>query len=620
MSQAMTSLRTACVVLGTDGLVRSANSPFMQIWRFAISDEVVGRPFGDFLAEPADADRLVTETLRDSEWHGRLSARLVDGEDCPIDVSTMLMCDESGEASGVVVTVTEAVDPDRALIERDSYRNMFDALYEVSPDPIYVVDQDARICKANSAAARMHKCTPAELVGRNIAELDDPASADKVSERMARCLAGEKLNFEVRHQLPDGTEVPLEVFVAPFDYCGQRRAIGIDRDISTRRTAEQIIRKSAERPRLALASAKHGVWDLHIPSDKTQVSDEYAEILGYDPEGFEETNARFLERLHPDDHEQTMGTYQDYLEGRIDSFRVEFRQRTCSGMWIWVQSKGRIVERDSVGNPVRIIGTITDISEVKAAQDRLNQLRQHLERIGRISLAGGLAAAVSHELNQPLCAMSNYLLSALHALDETPPRIERAREDVQYANAATHRAAGIIRRFKNLYTEHPPDTQACNLSDLIEQGLELIRDEASRAQVRVRLQPSPSAPLVSVDPILIQQVIINLARNAVEAMIHVPLPRRELCISLDAEDDGAAVLIRVKDKGAGLQQNVIDHLFEAHNSTKNERLGMGLSICRLIVRAHGGEIRLEETSGQGTTFLVKLPVSPHFKHQYGFEI
>lgn len=612
-------------------------------------------------------------------------------------------------------------------------------MFAICPDPSFVLDADGRVCRANKAAAEMHGCTIDQLVGRNISELDDPASASKAGERIARCLAGERLHFKVQHVLPNGQRVPLEVFAAPFDDNGQKRLIAIDRDItplvhaeqiiaesaerpglalrsanqglydlnvqtgacvvsdeyvtmlgynpadftetnqdwmarlhpddqpavsqayrdyiagkiedyrvefrlpmkdgrwkwilsigkiveydergkplrmigthtdiSDIKAAQDIIRKDAERPRLALSSAKHGVWDLHLPTKQTQVSDEYATMLGYDPEGFSETKASFIERVHPEDEQAVQERFHEYLSGKSDRFRVEFRLKHRAGHWVWLQTVGKLVEWDANGEPVRVIGTCTDITEMKEAELQLVQRQRQLARIGRLSLAEGLASTVAHELNQPLCAVVNYLAAIEHDLTRQPLRIEHARTNARWARDAAHRAGEIIQRFRRLFDKHTHDARPVSLPALIQQCLRLVAGELRHNNIRVIEQHPPDLPDVLADEILIQQVLLNLIQNAIDAMADTPDDQRELGLALDTTDGGATVRLRVNDTGRGLSKDAVDRLFEANPSDKPNGLGMGLCICRLIVKSHGGDIRLERTSEQGTVFAVCLPAA-----------
>jgi len=159
------------------------------------------------------------------------------------------------------------------------------------------------------------------------------------------------------------------------------RMLGTRTDITERKRADERVRASEARLRLALEAASQGLWDLDVATGETAVSPEYASMLGYDPADFHETDAAWMERLHPDDAEQITGIYRDYLAGRLSDYRVEFRQRTASGAWKWILSLGRAVERDPEGRPLRMVGTHTDITERKAAEEALAAERSRLRAL-----------------------------------------------------------------------------------------------------------------------------------------------------------------------------------------------------------------------------------------------
>ncbi len=155
--------------------------------------------------------------------------------------------------------------------------------------------------------------------------------------------------------------------------------VGVGRDITERKQAEQALRDSEERLRLALVAANQGLFDLNIESGEALVSPEYATMLGYDPAGFRETNVRWIERLHPDDHARVVEAYRAYVQGEIPEYAVEFRQRTDSGSWKWILSLGKIVARDAAGKPIRMLGTHTDITERKLAEEALFEAKERAQ-------------------------------------------------------------------------------------------------------------------------------------------------------------------------------------------------------------------------------------------------
>ena len=232
-------------------------------------------------------------------------------------------------------------------------------------------------------------------------------------------------NVVIRWRHRDGSFRTFESSAVPvFDAGGQLAGFqGVDRDITERVQTQQALREGEERLRLALAAASQGLYDLDLTTGNAEVSPEYATMLGYDPATFQETNAAWRDRMHPDDQAAVYRAYEDYVAGRLSEYRVEFRQRKHDGGWKWILSLGRIQERAADGRPLRMMGTHTDIDAIKAAEAALRELNTTLEarvdqRTAELTAAiqelDSFAYTVSHDLRAPLRAMGGFA----HALQE----------------------------------------------------------------------------------------------------------------------------------------------------------------------------------------------------------
>ena len=216
-----------------------------------------------------------------------------------------------------------------------------------------------------------------DLLGRSAYEKVHPEDVDGVRQQALEAIATQRatLRVEYRYLHARGEYVLVESIIRMlFDANGQfAGAIFSSRDITEKKRAEQALLESEERLRLALEAADQGLYDLNVQTGEAEVSPEYATMLGYDPAEFHETNAAWIERLHPEDHEPVAAVYRDYIAGKIPEYRVEFRQRTRSGEWKWILSLGRVVERDAQGQPLRMLGTHTDITERKRMEETLRE-------------------------------------------------------------------------------------------------------------------------------------------------------------------------------------------------------------------------------------------------------
>ncbi|GGG45306.1 hypothetical protein GCM10010964_35840 [Caldovatus sediminis] len=256
-------------------------------------------------------------------------------------------------------------------------------------------------------------------------------------------------------------------------------------------------------------------------------------------------------------------------------------------------------------------GFVRDVTERQETKARLQELQSELVHVSRLSTMGQMAATLAHELNQPLTATINYLRACQRLLD-TPggPDLDRVRQAVALAAEQTLRSGQIIRRLRDFVARGETERRPESAVKLAEEASALALVGVKERGVHVQMRLDPEAPWVLADRVQIQQVLLNLIRNALEAMRDGP--RRELVIAVapTPAEGGAAALFSVADTGTGLAPQIAAQLFQPFVSTKSHGLGMGLSICRTIVEAHGGRIWAEPNPGGGTIFRFTLPSAP----------
>lgn len=252
-------------------------------------------------------------------------------------------------------------------------------------------------------------------------------------------------------------------------------------------------------------------------------------------------------------------------------------------------------------------GFMRDLTERERTEARLKELQSELIHISRLSAMGEMASTLAHELNQPLSAIANYQTGALFYLDQCNEEVAGIlREPLQSAAEQAIRAGEIIRHMRNFVARGETDRDVVQLGSLIEEASALALIGAKETHVRVTLNLDPSVSAVLADEIQIQQVILNLMRNAIEAM--VDSPRRELVIAT-GWNDAKMVFISVADSGPGISPDIAEQLFQPFITSKPEGLGVGLSVSRTIIEAHGGQIWVEDNPGGGTLFCFTLPVA-----------
>jgi two-component system sensor kinase FixL len=378
-----------------------------------------------------------------------------------------------------------------------------------------------------------------------------------------------------------------------------REALRIE---ATRRASAEALRESEQRLRLAQEAGGVGTWDWDVVHRIATCSDAYRNLYGLDPKGpGHQSVEEWLAQVHPDDRERAEATRSATLaSGRLEN---EYRIVRPDGSVRWVVDRG-VPIYDAQGRLIRIHGANVDITESRNAEERLRELQAQVLHASRLSAMGQMAAALAHELNQPLGAAANFVNAARTTLRAgTRDATERALPRLEKAAEQTVRAGAILRRLRDFVSRGEADKRVVNAQRLVEDAVALALVGKRDPELRVRLAFDPSDPSILADPVQIQQVIFNLVRNALEAMTE--RSPREILVTTTAVS-GAEVEISVADSGPGLPSDP-ETLFKPFASSKPTGMGIGLSICRAIVEAHGGHLRAEPRPGGGALFRFTVP-------------
>lgn len=251
-------------------------------------------------------------------------------------------------------------------------------------------------------------------------------------------------------------------------------------------------------------------------------------------------------------------------------------------------------------------GFIRDLTERQTAELRLHQLQDELAHVARVSAVGSLAAALAHELNQPLAAITNYMGAAQELVDGDISDPEMLRDAVSSAAEQALRAAEIVRRLRDFIARGETVQRVESLRKLVREASALALLGSGKNEIEVRVALEPAADLVFVDAIHVQQILFNLIRNALEAMETAPIKRLEI---LSSRMTGGMVELSISDSGSGLSPDVLANLFEPFRTTKSSGMGLGLSICRTLAEAQGGRISAGSSSAGGSRFAFTLPLA-----------
>ncbi len=389
---------------------------------------------------------------------------------------------------------------------------------------------------------------------------------------------------------------------------------GIVYDITERKQAEETLRENENRLRFALEGTNDGLWDVQMTSGTTYLSPRGCEILGYRPDEACAVASVWADLVHPDDLVLTYERMRAHIEGRTPIFEVEQRLRMKSGDWKWVLARGKVVARDEHGEPLRMTGTHTDLTEQKKLQAQLSQA-QKMESVGR--LAGGVA----HDFNN----MLSVILGHAELAQKKAPLSLSLREDLEQIQKAAERSAAIVRQLLAFARKQTVTPRVLDLNETVDSMLKMLRRLIGEEIDLIWLAGETLWP-VRMDPAQIDQLLVNLCINARDAItgggrITIETGNKifdaAICAGHKGYVPGEYVMLTVNDDGSGMDKETRQHIFEPFFTTKEmgQGTGLGLAMVYGIVKQNAGFIDVYSEPGQGTSFKIYLPRCPGQEEQ-----
>jgi PAS domain S-box-containing protein len=352
--------------------------------------------------------------------------------------------------------------------------------------------------------------------------------------------------------------------------------------------------------------SKTGSFSFKSPSGEMYWSDEAARIFGY-PLGLAPTMELVMQRTAPEDRHHVREAMEQSLkcEGEID---LRHRLLLPDGELKYVHVLAK--PRHGKDGACEYLGAATDVTAAVLAEQALHRSQVQLAHATRVTMLGELAASIAHEVNQPLAAISTNGEACLRWMNRPQPELDEARATVASILESSVRATGVIKRIRALARRSDPQHAVLDLNTVVEESVDLVRRELNNHHVALALALAPELPPVCGDRVQLQQVIINLLMNAIQAMGACPPGKAVMTLHTLRNADGA-VQLSVSDSGPGIAAADMPRLFEAFYSTKEDGMGMGLPICRSIIETHGGRIWVRQPSPDsppaGATILFSLP-------------
>jgi PAS domain S-box-containing protein len=522
------------------------------------------------------------------------------------------------QATGIVLTFTNATafraSIDQAIYERECTK----AILNTVADPLVVLSADQRIQSGNRAFYTFFGVSRDTTQGVPLYDLGNGAfGLAPLRKQVKEMLAGSHTfqPIEVEHVFTAKGERTLILDAHPLSFPGhaERRVLVTFQDITARKQAEaakdlrseQELRRSeaflAEGQRLSST----GSFSWKVATDDITWSEQLYRIFEFEP-GTPVTFERINSRVHPEDVPMMNERIERARAGGSD-FEYELRLLMPDGSVKHVNAIAH-GSHDAEGRP-EYIGALQDVTQRRMSEEALAKARSELSKVIRVTSLGVLTASIAHEVNQPLSGIITNASTCLRMLDADPPNIDGARETARRTIRDGNRASEVITRLRALFGKKEFTFELLDLNEVTSEVIALSLSDLQRNRVALQSEFAEDLPTISGDRTQLQQVILNLLRNASDAMVGVHDRPRQLLIRTVREEDDR-VRVSVRDAGVGIEPQSMNKLFDPFYTTKSDGMGIGLSLSRSIVERHHGRLWAEPNDGPGATFSFSIPRGP----------
>lgn len=478
-----------------------------------------------------------------------------------------------------------------AMIERSKQSNLaqlrrekdFRSLAETCPDCILIVNENQIIQFANPAVTKLFGYAIQDVIGRPSSFLlsDLKENQPPSGEFLANTKAGGPLSIDATcGRFDDKTTIFL-------------------RDISERTRAQEKLEQSEQELRLIVDTIPGMVYSRNADGAVEYANRLATEFFGKTRE--EISNGAWIDALHPDEKDWVLASIEKHFR-KGEPYTMEYRRRRFDGHYRWFQTTVQPL-RGLNGELIRWYGLMVDIQDRKTAEESLREIQSRLSRAAQLATAAELSASIVHEISQPLAAMVANGEAGLQWLSANPPNIPKGIGAIERVVRDGKDAREIVKGLRTLFKRSSPRMSALDLRPVLDEVLMLARGKAERHEISVAVEIPPDLPQVLADRIQVQQVLLNLVSNAIEAMHGISGRPRLLKVRL--EQQGSKVATEVIDTGIGVCD--LDKMFETFFTTKESGMGIGLPICRSIIQAHNGQLWASRNEPHGMKMTFTLP-------------
>lgn len=486
----------------------------------------------------------------------------------------------------------------------------FHALFDAAADAMLLIDDTSHVIEANPVALRLLDYTAEEITGLEVEALMPPqyrshyhlyrdafySKPKKHSMDNARVLIALRRN---------GKKLPVDISLSPIKTQAHLYILVTFNLADRRRQTEEALIISEERLRLAKQAAGLGVFDFDPKLNFIHWDERMRELWGGESEKSVAYN-KFVAAIHPDDRKSRQAAVDHAIDPAGNGeYHSEYRIiNPIDGIERWIVSVGQTHFED--GRAIRLVGVVRDVTEHKVFEKKLQEQRAETETLFKQQVAAQTVSAIAHELNQPLAAVSAYSEVALHALQTDTVDSVNLKKALEGCVKQAHRAGQSLHELLAFLQKGELITERFNLNDIVKEALDIARNDGYGGfHLRLHLEQNMHAVLGN--RIQVQKVLVNLLRNAVEAMRGAGTPTSAITITVRTNTRLVMAHVTVRDSGPGLNPETAKRVFEPFFTTKASGIGMGLAISRALIEANGGQLWLEPSTKPRATFHFTLP-------------
>ncbi|WDZ79340.1 PAS domain-containing protein (plasmid) [Ensifer adhaerens] len=430
-----------------------------------------------------------------------------------------------------------------------------------------------------------------------------PDDAHRLGEALRHCYAtGESFAMRYRLRRADGAYRWVSGRAEPLrDDNGQvLQWYGLAHDIHDQVQAEEALRRNERQLQQIIDAVPANIWSWTPEGEMSYVSKRYLDYLGLAEAKPDDFAGVAQQLVHADDAPEVQRTAAVCLKTG-EAFTMRYRRREKDGTYRWMEGRCEPL-RDRDGTIVQWYGVSLDIDDQVRSREELSLAQENLVRASQAASLAELSASIAHEVGQPLTALASSADACQRWLSAQPPNLDRARLALERIISSTRSAAEVVSRVRALFRHSEASRSPTELGRLLSEARDLMAEDASRRRVHMEVDVGSDIPSLVCDRVQIQQVLINLIRNGMEAMDAVSGKR---VLKVQARSAGSEILVEIRDRGPGIE--FPDKIFEPFFTTKGQGMGMGLAICRSIVESHGGRLWAEKGEPEGTKFTFTLP-------------